>query len=184
MDDSVELLIGTRKGAWRLRGDAADANWRLEGPQFLGQIINHLVADPRAPSVLLAAASTGHLGPTIQRSTDGGETWTEASRPPAFASGDPHGRSVHHTFWLEPGHASEPGVWWAGASPQSLFRSADNGDTWDGLAGLNEHPKVLDWFPPMDGGTPDGPMIAGIAIDPRDAQHMYLATPTARPGRR
>ena len=43
--------------------------WRLEGPQFLGQIINHFVADPRNPAVMLMAASTGHLGPTIMRST-------------------------------------------------------------------------------------------------------------------
>jgi len=179
MADKTRLLIGTRKGAWFLDSGPDRDDWSPKGPLFLGQIINHLVSDPRDRKVLLAAASTGHLGPTIQRSMDGGETWAEAVRPPAFASDDPHGRSVHHTFWLEPGHASEPGVWWAGASPQSLFRSADNGDTWEGVAGLNEHPKVLDWFPPMDEGTPDGPMIAGIVIDPRDARHMYLATPTA-----
>jgi photosystem II stability/assembly factor-like uncharacterized protein len=171
--------VGSRKGAWFLDGDEDRGTWRLNGPLFLGHIINHLVSDPRDPGVLMAATSTGHLGPTIQRSVDGGATWSEARRPPAFASGEPHGRSVHHTFWLEPGHADEPGVWWAGASPPSLFRSTDNGDTWEGVAGLNEHPNVLDWFPPFDGGTPDGPMIAGITIDPRDPAHMYLATPTA-----
>src|SRR6185312_5082914 len=144
MADKTRLLIGTRKGAWFLDGGSDRESWSPIGPLFLGQIINHLVSDRRDPKVLLAAASTGHLGPTIQRSLDGGETWTEATRPPALPAGDPHGRSVHHTFWLEPGHASEPGVWWAGASPQTLFRSADNGDTWDGVAGLNEHPKVLD----------------------------------------
>lgn len=179
MSDPTRLLVGTRKGAWILEGDAARGDWRLQGPLFLGQIINHLVADPRDPKVLLAAASTGHLGPTIQRSTDGGATWTEAARPPAFPPGEPHGRSVHHTFWLQPGHASEPGVWWAGASPPGLFRSADHGDTWESVKGLNEHPRVMDWFPPMDEGTPDGPMIAGIVIDPRDARRMYLATPMA-----
>lgn len=179
MTDAVQLLIGTRKGAWTLKSDKARQTWRVEGPQFLGQIINHFVVDPRDGKTLLMAASTGHLGPTILRSTDGGKTWAEAKRPPAFSKDDPHGRSVHHTFWLEPGHPDEPGVWWAGVSPQALFRSEDKGDTWDGVAGLNEHPKALDWFPPMDGGTPDGPMVAGIVIDPRDARHMYLATPTA-----
>jgi photosystem II stability/assembly factor-like uncharacterized protein len=179
MTEAIQLLVGTRKGAWILTSDAARETWAVKGPLFLGQIINHLRIDPRDRNVLLAASSTGHLGPTIQRSLDGGETWTEAKQPPAFSGSDPHGRSVHHSFWLEPGHDSEPGVWWAGASPQALFRSADNGDTWEGVKGLNEHPKVLDWFPPMDGGTPDGPMIAGIVIDPRDARHMYLATPTA-----
>jgi photosystem II stability/assembly factor-like uncharacterized protein len=179
MSDAIQLLIGTRKGAWIYRSDQDRDGWRVEGPLFLGQIINHFRVDPRDPQVMLMAASTGHLGPTLQRSTDGGATWREAKSPPAFPAGEPHGRSVHHTFWLEPGHASEPGVWWAGASPPSLFRSADNGDTWESVKGLNEHPKVMDWFPPMDEGTPDGPMIAGIVIDPRDARHMYLATPMA-----
>lgn len=179
MTDDIQLLIGTRKGAWILRSDAARGTWSVEGPLFLGQIINHFVVDPRDGRTMLMAASTGHLGPTVLRSTDGGKTWAEARQPPAFSKDDPHGRTVHHTFWLEPGHADEPGVWWAGVSPQALFRSADQGDSWEGVAGLNEHPKVLDWFPPMDGGTPDGPMVAGIVIDPREARHMYLATPTA-----
>jgi hypothetical protein len=178
MAETVRLLIGARKGAWFLEGAADRGDWRLQGPLFLGQIINHLVADPRDPDVLLAAASTGHLGPTLMRSIDGGATWAEARQPPAFPGGEPHGRSVKHTFWLEPGHASEPGVWWAATSPPALFRSADGGDTWTGVTGLNEHPNILDWLPP-DGGTPDGAMVAGVAIDPRDARHMYLATCSA-----
>jgi len=176
----IQLLIGTRKGAWTLRSQAGRRDWRLEGPLFLGQIINHFVVDPRDGRTMLMAASTGHLGPTIQRSQDGGRTWAEAKAPPAFPKAEgPDARSVDHTFWLEPGHPSEPGVWWAATSPPALFRSADNGETWEGVTGLNEHPKVMDWFPPMDEGTPDGPMIAGIVIDPRDARHMYLATPMA-----
>ena len=33
---------------------------------------------------LLMAARTGHLGPTVFRSTDWGKTWKEAAEPPAF----------------------------------------------------------------------------------------------------
>ncbi|HQU89621.1 MAG TPA: glycosyl hydrolase, partial [Denitromonas sp.] len=80
------LLIATRKGAWLLHGDAERQQWRLDGPHFLGQIINHLVLDPRDGRTLLAAASTGHLGPTMFRSTDLGATWQEAAQPPAFAT--------------------------------------------------------------------------------------------------
>lgn len=178
MTEAVRLLIGTRKGAWILTSDAGRASWRTEGPLFLGQIVNHFVIDPRDGRTLLMATSTGHLGPTILRSTDGGQTWTEAKSPPAFPKGEPHGRSVNHTFWLEPGHPDEPDVWWAATSPPALFRSTDGGDTWEGVKGLNEHPKIMDWLPP-DGGTPDGAIVAGICIDPRDARHMYLATCSA-----
>jgi len=81
------LLVATRKGAWLYHGDAARENWRVDGPHFLGHIISHLVLDPRDGQTLLAAAKTGHLGPTIFRSTDLGRSWSEAKRPPAFAAG-------------------------------------------------------------------------------------------------
>src|SRR5258707_4083600 len=133
------VLVATRKGAWLLHGDAARQDWRLDGPHFLGHIINHLVLDPRDGRTLLAAAKTGHLGPTIFRSTDLGRSWTEATQPPAFpkAQASESGRVVDHTFWLTPGHASEPSVWYAGTSPHGLFRSEDAGASWESLAGLN-----------------------------------------------
>ena len=178
MAQPVQLLVGTRKGAWIYRSDDRQG-WRVEGPIFLGAIIHHLVADPREPGVLLMAASTGHLGPTIYRSDDAGRRWTEAVRPPAFPkSADPQtGRAVDHTFWLEPGHASEPGVWWAGASPPGLFESRDGGRSWESVAGFNDHPMYPAWCPP-EAGTPDGALLNQIRIDPRDAAHMYLATST------
>src|SRR5438094_7909563 len=114
----VALLVGTRKGAFIVRSDRSRRTWKLSDPLFLGHIIHHLVLDPRDGRTLLAAARTGHLGPTVFRSTDGGKTWKEAMRPPAFAEGS--GRVVDHTFWLTPGHASEPGVWYGGTSPQGL----------------------------------------------------------------
>lgn len=179
MSHAIQLLIGTRKGAWILRSDAARQAWTVDGPHFLGSIVNHLVLDPRDGRTMLMAASTGHLGPTIFRSTDGGATWAEAKRPPAFpkAAEGETARAVDHSFWVEPGHASEPGVWWAGTSPPGLFVSRDGGETWDGVAGFNDHPMYWQWCP-ADGGTPDGALLNQIVIDPRDAAHMYIATST------
>ena len=180
MSQATQLLVGTRKGAWVFRDDGARGSWRAEGPLFLGQIVNHFVQDPRNPKVQLIAAKTGHLGPTIFRSLDGGGTWAEAVRPPAFDRADDQAtaRAVDHTFWLEPGHADEPGVWWAGTSPPGLFVSEDDGATWTSVAGFNDHPMYWKWAPP-DGGTPDGALLNQILIDPRDAAHMYLASSTA-----
>lgn len=176
MTDAIQLLVGTRKGAWIFRSDAARKTWRVQGPIYLGCIVSHLVLDPRDGRTLLMAAATGHLGPTVFRSTDSGETWVEASRPPAFPKSDaPDARAVDHSFWLEPGHADEPGVWWAGTSPPGLFESRDRGATWDSVAGFNEHASYGDWCPP-EAGTPDGALLNRIVIDPRDPAHMYIAT--------
>ncbi len=168
------LLVGTRKGAWVLEGDAERSTWTTHGPMFLGHIAHHLVLDPRDRRTLLLAASTGHLGPTVFRSTDLGGTWSEASAPPAFAAGDPLERSLRAVFWLSPGHADEPGCWYAGGSPQGLFRTEDGGDTWAPVAGWNDHPSWSTWAEWPEEGTPDGSMLHSVIVDPRDPAHLYL----------
>jgi photosystem II stability/assembly factor-like uncharacterized protein len=170
------LMVGTRKGAWLFHGDASRKNWRVDGPHFLGHIFNHIVLDPRDRRTLLAAAKTGHLGPTIFRSTDRGKTWKEAARPPAFAkAADGKGRAVDHSFWLTPGHASQPRVWFAGTSPQGLFRSEDGGSNWSPFSSINEDPQYREWMGTVQDGTPDGPKLHSIIVDPRDPARMYFA---------
>jgi hypothetical protein len=171
----IVLSIATRKGAWLMRSDGARRNWTLEGPHFLGHIVHHLVLDPRDQRTLLAAAKTGHLGPTVFRSTDLGKTWKEAQQPPAFAKRDDGtGRVVDHTFWLTPGPTSQPGVWYAGTSPQGLFRSDDGGLSWRGASPINEDPQYIQWMGTAQDGTPNGPKLHSIIVDPRDPQHLYF----------
>ena len=71
----VKLLIGTKKGGFTLSSDGKRNQWDQSDPIFLGHIIHHFVSDPRDASVCLMAAKTGHLGPTVFRSLDGGATW-------------------------------------------------------------------------------------------------------------
>jgi hypothetical protein len=125
----IAVLVGTRKCALIYFGDSSRRRWRVDGPHFLGHIIDHIVLDPRDRRTLLAAARTGHLGPTIFRSLDMGRTWTEARRPPMFGR-PPEGmaeRAVDHTCSLTPALPGEPGVWYAGTSPAGIFRSEDGG---------------------------------------------------------
>lgn len=173
---AVTLLIGTRKGAFTLTSDRTRRTWKLSAPIHLGHIIHHVVADPRDRHTVLMAASTGHLGPTIFRSTDRGKTWKEAAKPPAFqkADGVGKGRSVGHVFWLTPCHANEPNVWYAGTSPQGLFRSEDGGATWAPFSYINEDPQYLEWMGSIQDGTPDGPKLHSIIVDPRDPLHLYF----------
>lgn len=175
------LSVATRKGAWLFHGDAQRQHWRVDGPHFLGHTVSHLMLDPRDGRTLLAAARTGHLGPTVFRSCDMGQTWKEASRPPAFAQpakpADPNSlpaRSVDHTFWLTPGHARQPGRWYAGTSPQGLFRSDDGGDTWAPLPAINDDPRFRAWMGTVQDGTPDGPKLHSLIVDPRKADHLLF----------
>jgi photosystem II stability/assembly factor-like uncharacterized protein len=173
---AVELLIGTRKGAFRLKSDAARKTWKVTGNWFLGNVVHHLIEDPRRKGYLLCAARTGHLGPTIYRSENAGKTWKEASKPPAFAPA-PEGllqRTVNHTFWLTPGHSEERDSWYAGTSPQGLFRSRDGGRTWKPVKGLNNHPDLDKWTGGDKDGTPDGPKLHSMLVDPRDARHLFI----------
>jgi photosystem II stability/assembly factor-like uncharacterized protein len=173
----VVVLVATRKGAWLFEGDPARKTWQANGPHFLGQIVNHLVLDPRDGRTLLAAAKTGHLGPTVFRSTDMGRTWKESARPPAFpkAPEGEKGRVVDHTFWLTPGHASEPNRWYAGTSPQGFFRSDDGGVTWEPASSVNDDPRYRIWMGTVQDGTPDGPKMHSIIVDPRNPAHIYMA---------
>lgn len=170
------VLVGTRKGAFILKSDSKRQKWSVEGPHFLGCIIHHIVLDPRDQRTMLAACRTGHLGPTIQKSTDFGKTWTEVKHPPAFPKADAgqKGQVVDHTFWLTPGHSLEPGVWYAGTSPQALFRSEDKGETWEPVRGFNDHVDRIKWIGGEQDLTPDGGKMHSILIDPRDPNHMYL----------
>ncbi len=173
---AVALLIASRKGAFILKSDLARRAWAIAGPMFFGHIVHHMVLDPRDRRTLLVAARTGHLGPSVFRSRDFGRTWKEAAAPPAFpkAAAGQKGRVVDHSFWLTPGHASEPKVWYAGTSPQGLFRSEDGGDTWGPVAGFNDHPMYAKWTGGDQDGTPDGPKLHSINIDPRDPRHLYI----------
>ena len=90
---SLSLWIATRKGAFRLGADVTRRQWRLSGPQLLGHVIHHIVQDPRRPELVLLAAKTGHLGPTMYRSTDGGKTLT------SIGNGT---HSDHHDMWIDP----------------------------------------------------------------------------------
>ncbi|MBI3186366.1 MAG: glycosyl hydrolase, partial [Gammaproteobacteria bacterium] len=131
--------------------------------------------DPRDRKTIIATGKTGHLGPTMFRSTNLGKSWKEVKQPPAFTKTDKNPRTVDHTFWLTPCHANEPNVWYAGTSPQGLFRSEDGGDTWQPFSYINDDMQYREWMGSVQDGTPDGPKMHSIIVDPRDPKHIYFA---------
>ena len=168
----VSLLVATRKGAFIYRADSQRESWQVDGPHFLGSIINHVVCDPGSGTMLMAVKA-GHLGPTVFRSTDSGRNWIEAEQPPAFskAAEGATGKAVDHIFCLTA--AVRPGVWYAGTSPVGLFRSDDDGASWSGIKGFND--SLCSRIEDKIVAPPDGSILHSIALDPRDPAHFYVA---------
>ena len=176
----VTLVVATKKGAFSYRSDAARRAWRLERTHHFGCVVNHVVADPRDGSTWLAAVRTGHLGPTVFRSSDRGRTWTEAKTPPAFPKvpeGET-GRKVKAVFHLTPGHTNRPGEWWASTSPHGLFRSRDGGAAWEEVRGFSEGLKLWSSVPGRVEEVPEGSITHSLLVHPRDAAHLVVGLST------
>lgn len=130
-----------------LRGNARRRDWKIEGPHFLGNEANHLVSDPRDRKTWLLAAKTGHLGPTVFRSTDGG-------RPAVFGSRN-GGRSwVRQSTGFPERHgwftvfrqamtcdAQDPVGLYLGNTTGEIWVSGDEGASWRQAA--SHLPQVL-----------------------------------------
>ncbi len=172
----LAVLVGTRKGLFVLGADRKRRSWSIDGPHFLGQVVNHAVLDPRDGRTLLAAVKAGHLGHTVYRSEDFGRSWEESKTPPAFAKArdGAKGETVSHVFWLTPGSAKEKGRWYAGTSPAGLFVSDDGGRNWSGVEGFNAHPDRRKWIGPPEDAPPDGNTLHSLNVDPFDANHLYI----------
>ena len=73
---SVRVLVGTRKGAFILTSDGKRQDWKVDGPHFAGWEMYHLKGSPVDPNRIYASQSSSWFGQIIQRSDDGGKTWT------------------------------------------------------------------------------------------------------------
>jgi photosystem II stability/assembly factor-like uncharacterized protein len=144
---TVRVLVGTRKGAFVLAADADRRTWTVDGPVFGGWEVFHVEASPADPDRVYAALWTAWHGAVVQRSDDGGRTWSPVGNQFAYADGD----AVHQGFdgkpqpwrftriWhLEPS-PEDRDVVYAGVEDAALFRSTDGGATWRELPALRRH---------------------------------------------
>jgi photosystem II stability/assembly factor-like uncharacterized protein len=84
---SVRVLVGTRKGAFILTSDGKRKDWKVSGPHFAGWEIYHVKGSPVEPNRIFASQTSGWFGQIIQRSDDGGKTWTQPGTPPGEGKG-------------------------------------------------------------------------------------------------
>ena len=93
----VRVLVGTRKGAFILASDGKREKWDVSGPLFGGWEIYHMKGSSVDPNHIYASQSSSWFGQIIQRSDDGGKTWsqpgTPAGEPTTTPDGMPKGES-------------------------------------------------------------------------------------------
>lgn len=175
---TTSLLLSTRKGLFvAQRGGASAAAWRITGPHFAGEPVTFTYVDPRSGH-WYSALRLGHFGVKLKRSPDRGASWQDLAAPalPAKPSSgpwaaDPTPWSVDLVWTVTAGGADRPGVLWAGCLPAGLFRSADDGQSWQLIESLWFNEQRLGWF----GGGYDHAAIHSIVVDPRDSSHITVA---------
>jgi len=118
----------------------------------------------------LMAAQTKTHGPMIFKSVDFGMNWVPVKVPPKFSTS----KTVAHIYRLTPGHTSEPNVWYAGTSPQGLFKSEDFGDTWQEVSGFNNHLQIDEWCGNSVSSTLKYEKIHSIMVHPQNARSLII----------
>ncbi len=178
----VRVLVGTRKGAFVITGDEHRQRWEVSGPHFGGWEVYHVNGSPVRPNRIYASSSTAWFGQTIQRSDDGGKTWTPVGNEFAYEGatgthqwydGTPHPWEFARVWHLEPS-LSDPETVYAGVEDAALFRSRDGGDSWQELAGLRTHASAPSWQPGAGGLC-----LHTILLHPTDPNRIIVAISAA-----
>ncbi|MEQ7128282.1 exo-alpha-sialidase [Actinopolymorpha sp. B11F2] len=178
----VRLLVGTRKGAFVLTSDGKRQDWQVAGPHFGGWEVYHVKGSPADPDRLYAAQSGGWFGQVIQRSDDGGATWTPVGNDFTYDGvpgthqwydGTPHPWEFARVWHFEPS-LSDPDSVYAGVEDAALFRTTDGGQTWHELPGLREHGSGPSWQPGAGGMC-----LHTILLHPSDPERIFVAISAA-----
>lgn len=178
----VRVLVGTRKGAFVLESDGKRADWKVEGPHFAGWEIYHLKGSPADPNRIYASQSSSWFGQIVQRSDDGGRTWTPVGNRFVYEGtpgthqwydGTPHPWEFARVWHFEP-CLTDPDLVYAGVEDAALFRSSDGGQNWEELAGLRTHPSAPSWQPGAGGMC-----LHTVVLDPAKPERMFVAISAA-----
>jgi len=178
----VRLLVGTRKGAFILTADGARKNWAVSGPFFPGWEIYHVKASPVDPNRIYASQTSGWFGQLVQRSDDGGLTWTAMGNDFRYDGvpgthqwydGTPHPWEFKRVWHIEPSLDCAETVY-AGVEDAALFKSSDAGQSWQEISGLRRHGTGPAWQPGAGGMC-----LHSIILDPINPARIFVAISAA-----
>jgi photosystem II stability/assembly factor-like uncharacterized protein len=136
----TELLVGTRKGLFALRGESGEP-FEVAARAFAGQPVEYAMRDRRSGRYL-ASVTSWFYGPKIWVTDDPAGEWEQASGIELPEGGD---ASLVRVWVIVPGEEEQ--VLYAGGDPGVLFESRDGGLTWALNRGLWEHETRPEWQP-------------------------------------
>lgn len=165
----VVLLVGTRKGLFVVRSDAARQAWQVEGPHLAGYEIQRAFLDRRVRGAGYALAEHPVWGRHVYRTTDDGRSWEPLREIPRHHH-DEGAASIQRLWSLAPGADAEPDTLYAGIEPPGLFVSRDRGESWTPVEAFNQHPTRNTWAPAKGGLA-----VHSIQVDPHDGQRLFVA---------
>ncbi|MEL6589335.1 MAG: sialidase family protein, partial [Bacteroidota bacterium] len=170
------ILLGTQKGLVIFaRGEK---EWYCERSLFVGLPVTMVYPDPRNGHWWVGIAHR-HWGQKLHRSTDQGQNWEEIKVPryPKGAEIRPGKAASLRQIWvMQHGGLDRPNRLYMGTEPGGLFVSENNGDDWQLVQSLWDHPSRPEhWF----GTGTDYPEIHSIVLDPRYSDHIYVAVSCA-----
>jgi molybdopterin converting factor small subunit/photosystem II stability/assembly factor-like uncharacterized protein len=142
-DEQAELLVGTKKGLFVLRGSRGGP-MDVAARAFGGQVVEFAMRDDRSGRYF--ASVTAHYGPKVFFADDPAGEWQQAVGP-AFP--DDAESSVERIWLIRKG--VEDDVLWAGVAPAALFKSSDGGLSWQLNRGLWDEPSRKQWQPGAGG---------------------------------
>lgn len=198
---SVRVLVGTKKGGFICTSDGNRKKWNVEGPLFGGWEVYHMKGSPVDPNRIYASQTSGWFGQVIQRSDDGGKTWTLPGTPsgelPKSPEGFPMGESnkfvydettplTTHQFYdgtqkpwvfkrvwhLEP-CTKDANTVYAGVEDAAIFKSTNGGQTWQELHTLRAV-QGEKWTPGAGGMG-----LHTILLDPANPNRIFVAISSA-----
>jgi hypothetical protein len=148
-------IIYAWSGTNLYRTTNSGADWTITGYGFPCNVIDRFFPHPSDPNILYVGSRSGFV-----RSLDGGQTWEGD-----YAQGGCITLAIREVSSIGAG-VNLPNVVYVGipySAGGGVFRSADNGTNWDYVSnGL-----------PLTAGANPIETIIDLAVDPRDANHVF-----------
>ncbi len=143
MSERVIICIGTKKGLFVAESSKTRKKFELRGPFGAGVSVYSAMIDNRKSPRLLASSCNSFFGMKILTSKDLGKKFTETKSAPAFPQDD--GRALANIWAIEPGQGKKDLL--CGVEPAALFRSEDEGDSWEMVGSISNHAHARQWHP-------------------------------------